>query len=204
MVVATIIVLLAIFVVLVWLNREAVLRYAAEQWIVSDDIQPADAVAILAGTIDIAPFAAADHYRKGVTRKIMIANLRLSQAEALGVLSSNAEINRGMLIKLGIPEASIDTFGAAVSTAHDEAQALRDWAMRTHARSIIVPTTAFSSRRIQWVLTRALVGTGTEIKIQALDPPTYNRAKWWETHQGVIEFQNEVIKYLYYRHSRSS
>jgi hypothetical protein len=33
----------------IWFNRQALLRYAAEQWIVSDNIRPADAVVVLGG-----------------------------------------------------------------------------------------------------------------------------------------------------------
>jgi DUF218 domain len=180
----------------IWFNREALLRYAADQWIVSDNIHAADAVVVLGGGIDTRPFAAAEDYRKGLTRKILVANVRLSGAEALGVLPSHTEINRGVLIKLGVPEANIETFGTEISTTYEEAHALRDWAIRTHARSIIVPIEVFPSRRVRWVLARALAGTGTEIQVQTLG----HAGDWWKSHYGQIAFQGEVIKYLYYRY----
>jgi hypothetical protein len=63
-----------------------------------------------------------------------------------------------------------------------------------------VPIEIFSSRRVRWTLTQALAGTGTEIQIQALDQPAYNYTNWWKIHIGLIAFQSEVIKYLYYRY----
>jgi hypothetical protein len=99
-----------------------------------------------------------------------------------------------VLIKLGVPEADIETFGSEISTTYEEADALREWAIRAHARSIIVPIEIFSSRRVRWTLTQALAGTGTEIQIQALDQPAYNYTNWWKTHIGLIAFQSEVIK----------
>ena len=192
--------LLMLIGALIWFNREALLGYAAKQWIVSDHIRPADAVAVLGGGIGSRPFAAAEDYRKGLTRKILVANVTITEVEALGVLPSHTAINRAVLIKLGVPEVDIETFGSEMSTTYEEADALRDWAIRTHARSIIVPTEIFPSRRVRWMLTQALAGTGTEIQIQALDQPAYNHANWWKTHDGFIGFQNEVIKYLYYRY----
>jgi hypothetical protein len=56
---------------LTWFNRGTLLRYAAEQWVVSDHIQPADAVLVLGGGIDTRPFAAAKDYRNGLVHKIL-------------------------------------------------------------------------------------------------------------------------------------
>src|SRR5947209_1488549 len=64
----------------IWLNREALLWYAAQQWIVSDNIEPADAVIILGGGIDTRPFAAAEDYKAGLVRKILVAEVSLGRA----------------------------------------------------------------------------------------------------------------------------
>src|SRR5262249_32003676 len=103
------------------------------------------------------------------------------------------------LIKLGVPEVDIELFGAGISNTYEEGCALRDWTIRNQARSVIVPTEIFSSRRVRWMLTRALANTGTALQIQALDHPAYNSMNWWKSHNGLIAFQNEVIKCFYYR-----
>jgi uncharacterized SAM-binding protein YcdF (DUF218 family) len=192
--------LIVILGALMWFHRDTLLRYAAEQWVVSDDIHPADAIVILGGGTDTRPFIAADDYRKGLAQKVLVTNTSPSRVEALGVLPSHAAINRGVLIKLGVPETDIEGLGVAVSTTYDEGRALRDWAVRSHARSVIVPTEGFSSRRVRWTLTQALTGTGTSVQIQTLDHPAHNQTSWWKTDKGLITFQNEVIKYLYYRY----
>jgi uncharacterized SAM-binding protein YcdF (DUF218 family) len=181
-------------------NYEAVIQYSAEQWVVSDDIHPADAIAILGGGLNSRPFAAAEDYRNGLAPKILVANVRLNRSEALGVFPSHSAMNRAVLIRLGVPESDIETFGIEVSTTYEEAQALRDWAIRTHPASVIVPTEGFASRRVRWTLTQALAGTGTVVQLQALDRPAHYHAGWWKTDQGLIAFNNEVIKYLYYRY----
>ena len=182
-----------------WINREALLRQAAKYWIVSNDIRPADAVIILGGGLHTRPFAAAEDYRKGLAHKILVANVNLNNVEAPGILPSHTAMNRAVLIELGVPESDIDTFGTDLANTYEEGNALRDWAVHSHARGVIVPTEIFSSRRVRWVLTRALAGTGTDIQIQTLKPPKYNQADWWKTDHGLSAFQTEVLKYIYYR-----
>jgi uncharacterized SAM-binding protein YcdF (DUF218 family) len=138
------------------------------------------------------------YYRQGLTGKILLSNIGASPAEQLGVLQSHVEANRRILIRLGVPETAIETFGNGLSNTYDEARALREWAERTGARSIIVPTEIFSARRVRWMLGRIFDGRAV-ICVPALDPLLYRREDWWKHEAGLIGFQNEVIKYLYYR-----
>ena len=184
-----------------WFQREALLRYAAEQWVVSDDIHPADAIVVLGGGVNTRPFTAAEDYLSGLAHRILVTDARPSKVETLGILPSHVEINRRVLIKLGVPETDIETIGNALSSTFEEGQSLREWAIRSHARSIIAPTEAFSSRRVRWTLTQALAGTGASVQIQMLDYPDDSYVTWWKTDQGLIAFQNEVMKYLYYRYT---
>ena len=44
-----------------------------------------------------------------------------------------------------------------------------------------------------------VLGDQTVIAVQALDPPDYNRNDWWQHSQGLIAFETEILKYIYYR-----
>src|SRR5262249_54705944 len=134
----------------------------------------------------------------GLTRKILLSNIGPSRAERLGVLESHVEHNRKVLLKLGVPETAIETFGSGLLNTHEEVLALRDWAARGGARSIIVPTEVFSARRLRWMSDR-IFADGSIIRVVALDPPDYQRDVWWKNEGGLITFQNEIIKYAYYR-----
>lgn len=183
----------------VWYSRAPLLHGAAELWIVSDPVGPADAVAIFGGGLGVRPFAAAEYYKKGLTKIILVSNVGLDKAEMLGVVPSHSALNRSVLLKLGVPETAIESFGSGLSSTYQEAIALREWAVRTHARSVIVPTQEFSSRRVRWIVKRELAGTGTEVQVAALDNPEYTLSNWWRSEKAIVEFQNEVIKYVYYR-----
>jgi len=179
-------------------EHDPLLRAAADLWIVSDPVSPADAVAIFGGGINDRPFAAAAYYHAGLAPKILLSVNRVDAAAQLGAVPSDTEANHQVLRKLGIPESAIETFGAGSANTHDEALALAKWALQAGAHSLIVPTEIFSARRVRWMLHRAL-GDRVTIMVPALDPPEYRRDIWWQTDQGMIAFQNEVLKYVYYR-----
>jgi uncharacterized SAM-binding protein YcdF (DUF218 family) len=179
--------LLAVFAVLTvlgigaWSSREWLLRSAADRWIVSDPLGPADAVAVFGGGVADRPFAAAQYYRQGWVTKILV----------------DEPDSKAVLLKLGVPESAIETFGHALDNTHQEALALRAWAERNNLHSIIVPTEIFSTRRVRWMLHRVFPPDFV-IRIAALDPSVYSRADWWKGNHGTSAFEIESLKYLYY------
>jgi uncharacterized SAM-binding protein YcdF (DUF218 family) len=182
-----------------WLAHVQILQGIARAWVVSDSIAPADAIVVLGGGLETRPFAAADLYKKGMARQILISAVKPSPAEKLDIVPSHIELNRAVLLKLGVPSEVIVSFGTDVSSTYEEARALAEWANRNGIKSIIVPTEIFSSRRVRWILVKELSGLDVGIQVQALPPLDYDIDNWWRHEAGVIGFQNEVIKYLYYR-----
>jgi uncharacterized SAM-binding protein YcdF (DUF218 family) len=175
------------------------LQGAAEAWIVSDPVEPADEVAVLGGGLDTRPFAAASYYHQGLVPKILVSSARTSPSERLGVSTSETELNRAVLSRLGVPETSIEIFGHELSSTFEESVALREWAECAHATTVIVPTEIFSSRRVKWIMQHSFARTKIPIRVPALEPRAYSRYQWWRREAGLISFQNEVVKYIYYR-----
>jgi len=174
-----------------WIGRGWLLLAAADLWIVSDPVGPADAAAVFGGGIQDRPFAAAQYYRQGLVKKVLVSN-------AGGVFMSQVTATEGILLKLGVPVSAIETFGNDLGNTHEEALALRAWPERNNARSIIVPTETFSARRVRWMLQRAFGGECV-IRVIALDLLQFRRDYWWRHTQGIIVFGNEIIKYIYYK-----
>src|SRR5262249_33195529 len=160
------------------------LRGAADLWIVSDPIGPADAVAVLGGGLPARPVAAATYYRQGLVKKALVANVRLDENEALGIVPSHTALNRQALLHLGVPETAIELFGTGVSNTYEEVLALREWAVRAHARSLILPAGTFASRRVRWMVDHAFAGTDIKIQVAAIDSSDYSRAAWWRSERG--------------------
>ena len=182
----------------VWVCRDRLLRSAADFWIVSDPIGPADAVAVFGGGIPDRPFAAAQYYRQGLVQKILVSNGRQRLAATPDVVMSDVAVTEGILVKLGVPTSAIETFGSDLGNTHQEALALRSWAERNNAHSLIVPTEIFSARRVRWALHRAFAG-GFVIRVIALEPAQFRRDDWWRHPQGIVVFWDEILKYVFYR-----
>ena len=190
--------LLVVLLAGVWLERAPLLRGAAELWIVSDPITAADAVAVLGGGLDSRPFEAADLYKKGLVRKVLVSQVVEGRASTMGLIPGHSELNRIVLLKLGVPDTAIEIFGEANGSTRDEAVALRDWADRHGVSRIIIPTGVFSARRVRWIFDREFVGSSVAIEIATIGQ-SYSHAEWWKSEAAMIAFQNEILKYLYYR-----
>ena len=182
-----------------WLLRESVLRGAANLWIVSDPISRADAIVVLGGGLETRPFIAAEMWRRGLADKILISQSPEERVVSIGVMPSHSELNRQILLKLDIPADAIETFGTANKNTRDEAVALREWTKRNAASAFIIPSEIFSARRVRWIFCHQFFGMAVSIKVPSIESPDYTRGDWWKTEQGLIAFQNEVLKYVYYR-----
>ena len=181
-----------------WFARAPILQGAAQLWIVTDKPHCADAIVVLGGGLETRPFAAAKLYQQGYAPKVLVANVKPGPAERLGVVPSHTELNRQALLKLGVPLKAIITFGTDVSSFYEESLALRDWVRQNEAKDLLVPMDLFSARRARWLLSRVLSASGAQAAVIAADPAEYTRGDWWQHEEGLISFQNEVIKFGYY------
>src|SRR5262249_34082976 len=154
------------FVVLViagaWTARASILRGLADWWVISDPLDRADGVVVLGGRSDVRPFAAADLYKRGFAPRILIANVRRYPLEAQ------------LLLKLGVPPEAIVEFGNDVSSTYEEARAVLDWAKSSGAKSVIIPTELFPTRRVRWTFRHEVAPAGVRIIVHAIiKPPGY-------------------------------
>ena len=201
--VKTVAVALGIFFALVVgiasLQGTRILENIAALWVISDELVTADAVVVLGGSIDVRPFAAADLYQRGYAHRVLVSDVELSKAERLGFIPSTTQLTKEILLKLGVPATAIVIFGSGLSSTYEEASAIREWSLQAQAKSLIVPTDLFATRRTQWVFDHELTSIGVKVMVCAYPDAKYTLTDWWRSHTGLIDFNNEVLKYLYYR-----
>jgi uncharacterized SAM-binding protein YcdF (DUF218 family) len=122
-----VILLLAAVVAGVWLQRAPLLRGAANLWIVSDRVTQSDVVAVVGGDFEGRPFVAAELYKKGLVSKVLVSQVGETRPSEIGaIIPGHSELNRRVLLTLGVPDAAIGMFGQANRNTNDEAVALRD------------------------------------------------------------------------------
>jgi len=179
--------------------RAPLLTGLAGAWVVNDPVAKADAIVILGGGLENRPFAAAKLFHDGVAPQILYMDVRLSPAEEMGVTLPEKEQTHRILLSNNVPESAMTVIGSNVANTYDESRAVRAWIEKSGAKSIVIPTDPFHTRRVRWIFSKELRGTKTEIHVVAIDPLRYRINDWWRHEEGLIAFQNEVIKYLYYR-----
>jgi uncharacterized SAM-binding protein YcdF (DUF218 family) len=194
---ATVILILTGFVG--WLEREALLRKAADWWIASDPLTRADAIVVLGGNYHKRPVEAADLYRKGLANKVLVSRTGSLGPPATGIAPSEYERNHAALLRLGVPASAIEMFGKANANTREEAVALREWTERNAASVFIIPAEIFTARRVQWIFRREFSGRSVTIKVALVEPWQYTREEWWKSEVGLTAFQDEILKYIYYR-----
>jgi uncharacterized SAM-binding protein YcdF (DUF218 family) len=184
---------------LAWAARAPLLRGAADLWIGSDPLSPADVAVVLGGGLDVRPFAAAELYHKGLVKKVLVSQVTDGRAVAIGAQPGHTEVNRQVLLKLGVPADAIETFGSSNKNTKEEALAFHEWTQRHSVRTVIIPVGSFESRRVRWTFQHEFAGQPVRIEISTFDSPQYVRANWWKDDLGILTFQNEILKFIYYR-----
>lgn len=187
-----------LLLILCFVFRAPVLTGLARLWIVNDPPAKADAILVLGGGLEYRPFVAASFYTNGLAPKILMAQPKLSPTAEMGLTVPEYQIAHNVLLRLGVPANAIEMIGTNVSSTREEALAVRQWADQNRARSVLIPTDLFHTRRVRRMFHRALRGSTTEVRIVAVELPRYNASNWWQHEEGLITFENEVIKSLYY------
>jgi uncharacterized SAM-binding protein YcdF (DUF218 family) len=180
-------------------NRTFLLTEMAKAWVVNEPVAKADAIVVLGGGVDTRPFAAAKLYHAGVAPLILYMNVKLTPAEKIGIVLPEKEETRRILLSEGVPAGAILAIGTNVASTYDESFAVRAWESRSGAKSMVIVTDVFHTRRARWVFEKQLRGTGVQVDMQGVATLAYGTTNWWKHEEGVIGFQNEVIKYIYYR-----
>jgi len=192
-------VILALLLAAAYYFRTPLLRRAAQAWILNQRLTKADAIVVLGGGLDTRPFEAARLYQMGYAPRILLMNPRPAPAVQLDVLPPEADLARKILLKQGVPAGAIIVPSDLVTNSYDESLLLRKWALAHHETRFIIITDLFHTRRVGWLYGKELAGTGVRVAINAAPPFDYTANDWWQHEQGLIAFQNEVLKYAYYR-----
>ena len=179
--------------------RVPLLTGLAEAWVVNDPVTKADAIVILGGGLENRPFAAAKLFHDGVAPQVLYMDVKLGPAEELGVSLPEKEQTRRILLSNNVPETAMAMIGSKVANTYEESRAVHAWIEKSGAKTILIPTDPFHTRRVRWIFTKELRDTKTQIHVVAIKPLRYGIEDWWRHEEGLVDFQNEIIKSLYYR-----
>jgi uncharacterized SAM-binding protein YcdF (DUF218 family) len=166
-------------------------------------LEKADAIFVLAGTVAERPLEAADLYRDGYAPRILLTRDRPERAEGLAAargvrLPGRVDMNRDLLLKLGVPGDAVIVPDRQHDNTASEAQTLRDVAISNGWRRVIVVTSVYHLRRAAIACHRALRGTDIEIVLRASRYDQAEPERWWTRRSDIRWVTSELPKVLAY------
>src|SRR5205085_3508006 len=177
---------------------------AARALIVSDEMEHADAMVVLAGsTVYIErTHRAAELFREGRAAKIILTNDNQQSGWSNELQRNPLFIERAAeeLRRAGVPQDAIEMLPQVVSSTHDEALLLRAVGEARGLHSILIVTSAYHSRRALWTFRKVFERSGINVGLTIVPtgdetPPT---ATWWLHLNGWRVVAGEYLKLIYY------
>lgn len=177
---------------------------AARALMVDAELERADALLVLAGSSEYMERTrrAAQLFHEGRAPSIILTNDNerggWSSAEQRNPLFVERE--RDELLRAGVPNEKILVLPQPVSSTHDEAVLLREYAETNNLHTVLVVTSAYHSRRALWTLRRVLAGSGVEVGLASVAPgqQTPRPVIWWLYPSGWEAVAFEYPKFVYY------
>ena len=183
---------------LLYLFRISLLQSAAD-YLICEDLPSKSQIAFaLSGAPSERSAKAAEIFKKGYFNKIVCTGENHPQDfRALGVDMTEAELTKLALIKLGVPDSSIELLKEGTSTM-EESDAILKYCLEKSLTKIEIISSKFHSRRVRNVFKEKFSEKGIEVKILGASAIGYNELEWWNNEYGLIALNNEYVKLLYY------
>jgi len=188
---------------LLFLFSKPILELLASGLVVEDKLQNSDAVVVLGGTAPSRVMEAIDLYNSGYVSSIIITRGGLPEgADYLRskniIYPEEADLNKMIANKLGIGAKNLILLPGRVYSTKEEAEFIKEYAIKKGYKSIIVTTSKSHSKRAEIIFSRVFKYTGIKLiirptKYDSFDPRNLNINKnHWKN--VVLEYQ----KLFYY------
>ncbi len=183
-----------------YLFRYSLLVAFAKFVIVDQPQQTVDMIYVINGEVETRPFHAAELYLAGVAPKIVIPRAEESPANKAGVMPHTTDVAIQIMEGLGVPSEDIVELRipGGVTSTFDEAVLLREYTDENNIQTAVLVTSAFHTRRANWIMQRQMVGSSTTLTVSAAPHWGYDETNWWTKEAGLISLTNEYIKMGYY------
>ena len=178
--------------------RDQILPIPGYLLMTTDQSDPADAIVILMGNTVPRTTRAAELYHLKMSKKILIAHPEATQLETLGLIPSQIELTRKLLIKLGVNPMDITVTGHQNnSSTFEEAKTILTYLhLFDSTNKIILVTDWYHSRRAQWTFNR--FNSPIVIQVSPVTTPKSHPEHWWHYESSMIALFNEYVKWLFY------
>ena len=179
---------------------QRVLQWPA-RWIVAGDSagsDPADLIFLLAGNVETRAPMAAELFQSGVAQRIVFAQPAESESVKAGLVPDTKTVTLKVLEAAGVPRDKIEVLcSEPVSSTRDEARALAQYLEERSVTKVLVVTSAFHSRRAQWLVRRELDKKECSTRIAPVPHTNFDTSNWWKSEQGVSTLILEYASWIH-------
>jgi uncharacterized SAM-binding protein YcdF (DUF218 family) len=181
-------IVLAALVLLLFLFRDPLFSAAGHWLVVSDTLQPANAIIMLSGDDVQGDRAerAAQLYKAGW------APLVVASGAEIRTYLSEADLEMHDLETDGVPSSAILPLRQHALYTLQEAHDLLRLAQRMHWTRVIVVTSNFHTRRARYIF-RHVFPSSIKVMVTPAPDVNFNPSDWWQTRQGMKTFAHEAV-----------
>ncbi len=181
--------------------RRPILISVGQNLVSQTELKPADVIVVLGGGETLRADHAARLFRENLAPRILVM---VPQSLPEGtpyrdILSMERRLVDAVFGFHQIPTAVVEWTKRPVFSTYEETLLLKEWMTANTKQSAIVVTGYFQSSRAHWTLERSLVDTDIQIQVAPAPQPAIDAENWWTDVEGILDVQNEYIKYSYYR-----
>jgi len=168
-----------------------------------DALEPADAIVVLAGSIMERPMEAADLYRDGYSRTIVLTRQERDGGELALVgrgvsFPEDVERVQQALRELGIPREVIVIPPRIHNSTAAEAITIRELSASHDWRRIIVVSSKYHLRRARFAFRRELRGTDVALLMRGTRYDPSDPERWWRHRADIRAVGPETLKLVAY------
>lgn len=202
--------LVLVLAVVAWTASPPLLRAAGRFLVVEQPPRHADAIVVLSGSIPDRILEAVDLFRAGLAPVIVLcgepANEGIRQLGARGVtLPWGHELNASIAVQLGVPEEALIVVDRPPGSTFTEARAIIDGLVGRGARSMLLVTSEYHTRRAGMIY-RHVSGGSIEVITRPARSGTFDPNLWWHDRMTIrrvlIEYQKLAMFQLWDRWKR--
>jgi uncharacterized SAM-binding protein YcdF (DUF218 family) len=182
---------LCLFLGMLYLARNPLLRAAAAFWIVQDRIEPAEAILVIGDdnlTSDRAA-EAATLFRAGWAPQVV------ASGRMLRPYASIADFIARDLENKGVPASAIVRFSHRADNTLEEAQGLQVLIAQKGWRRILLVTSNYHTRRARYIFRKVLPDT-VRLQVVGASDTQFEPTTWWASRQARKLFFFEAVGYL--------
>jgi len=168
----------------------------AGRWLVRQDaLSPADAIAVLSGSMPYRAEEGGRLFKLGEAPEVWLtrAEVPVAELQKFGIqYIGEEEYSRQVLLHLGVPDSAIHILPRSVVNTEQEVDEIAEEMQKTGKTRIIIVTSPPHTRRVRTLWNR-LVGKKLQAIVRAAPEDPFDADHWWRTTHDTFAVIREML-----------